>query len=270
MQTVTEQEQQELFDRIHDMYVRHYSDNYSREYIRRFFVKNLLGGIEYSGTKVLEAMCGSGQITEFLLSKGANVTGLDISPGMLEHYSKRWPGCATICSSLLDCEAEDEAFDHVIIMGGLHHLHPNVQRAVDEIYRILKPGGFFCFSEPHAGSLPDIVRKLWYKMDTKLVNENEKSIDLEDLIKINSGRFEISTTKYLGNLAYLFVYSSMFFRVPPRLKRSYAPILLWLESPINIIQGKRLSCFCIGQWRKQQGAPACGLDTTYKSRRYTR
>lgn len=57
----------------------------------------------------------------------------------------------------------DASFDVVCIGGALHHFHPGVQSAIDELHRVLKPGGILCFNEPHAGSLPDIARKIWYR-----------------------------------------------------------------------------------------------------------
>ena len=49
--------------------------------------------------------------------------------------------------SIPDCRTT--SFDCVAVVGGLHHIHPNVKAAVREIHRVLKPGGHFCFMEPH-------------------------------------------------------------------------------------------------------------------------
>ena len=44
---------------------------------------------------------------------------------------------------------------------------------------------------------------------------------------------------------------SMVFRVPLSWKARYTRPLLWLERRLERIQGKRLSCFAMAQWRKK-------------------
>src|SRR5882672_9509044 len=75
----SEQLQQEHYDKIADQYEAHYSDACSLEYRRKFIYEPMFAGLDLSGMKVLDAMCGSGQTTEYLLSRGALVTGLDLS-----------------------------------------------------------------------------------------------------------------------------------------------------------------------------------------------
>src|SRR5712692_4960538 len=74
------EELQELhYDRISPQYELHYGDPCSQEYRDRFINQPMFAGIDLHGLDVLEAMCSNGQTTEFLLSRGARVTGLDIS-----------------------------------------------------------------------------------------------------------------------------------------------------------------------------------------------
>src|SRR5258708_35829689 len=74
-----EQLQQRHYDQISAEYDTHYSDAYSLEYRSRFIYGPMFEGLRLSGMNVLDAMCGSGQTTEYLLSRDAQVTGLDIS-----------------------------------------------------------------------------------------------------------------------------------------------------------------------------------------------
>lgn len=245
-----EQRQRAHFDLIAAQYDRHYSDESSQRYRERFIHAPMLGDIDLSGLAALEAMCGSGQTTGYLLSRGATVTGLDISQRQIDLFLNRWARCEGVCSSIFDTGFADASFDRVIVVLGLHHLHPHVEAAIDEIHRILKPGGYFCFLEPHAGSLPDLIRRLWYKVDT-LFAENEGAIDLEQLESTNAHRFEFVKTKYMGNIAYIFVLCSLILRIPLSLKRFYTPLSLAVESLIGRVQGRRLSCLAICQWRRR-------------------
>jgi len=206
--------------------------------------------LELSGTKVLDAMCGNGQTTRFLVPTGASIVGLDISERQIDSYRRQWGGCAAVCASILHMPFGSESFDRVVILGGLHHAHPHVSDAIGEIERILKPGGYLCFAEPHAGSLPDAVRRIWYRHD-RYFAENEASIDLEDLKRQFSHRFRFVKEMYSGNVGYLLVLQSLILRLPLWLKRIYAPAALLIESWINPLLGRRSSCFVVCQWQKR-------------------
>src|SRR5262249_265950 len=145
--------QAEHYDKIADEYESHYGDAYSLRYRDRFINAPLLDNLDLAGRDILEGLCGSGTVTGDLLKRGARVTGLDISARMMEAFRARWPECRGILGSMFDTKLPDDSFDGIVIVGGLHHLHPDIDRAMDEIYRILKPGGSFCFIEPHSGSL---------------------------------------------------------------------------------------------------------------------
>lgn len=237
------------YDRIGAQYESHYGDACSREYRERFIDAPMFQGIDLSGKHVLEAMCGNGQTTEYLLSKGAKVTGLDISTAEIDSFRDRFPNCEALCGSIFETGFAGDSFDCVAIVGGLHHLHPDINKAVTEIHRVLKPGGYFCFAEPYQGSLPDIVRSFWYKHD-KLFAANEASIDVGELKREFVTRFNFIDETHLGNIGYLLVLNSMVFRIPVRLKPLYTPIVMAGESLINRLVGKWSSCFVVCQWQK--------------------
>ena len=141
---------------------------------------NLKNFILITGMPVIDAMCGNGETTRYLRRQKALVTGVDISQEELRNFQKQWPDCTTHCSSMLSTGLKENSYDCVVIVGGLHHIQPNCAEAIHEIHRLLKPGGYFCFTEPHKGSLPDLVRKFWYNHDDYFM-ENEAAIDLESL-----------------------------------------------------------------------------------------
>lgn len=245
-----EQLQQQHYDRIAEDYEVHYSDASSMEYRRRFIYEPMLAGLNLSQMQVLDAMCGNGQTTEYLVAHDAVVTGLDISTKVIDSFKARWPTCQAETRSLLNSGFADNSFDCVTVVGGLHHIHPNVSGAIEEIHRILKPGGHFCFMEPHCGSLADVVRKFWYKYD-HFFSDNEAAIDHDALQREFASRFTPTRVQYHGNLAFLLVLNSLIFRIPVGAKRFYAPVLMTLESVISKFQGKLSSCFVVAQWQKQ-------------------
>ena len=245
----SERQQQRHYDTIAADYEAHYSDEWSVEYRRRFIYEPMFAGLNLAGLQVLDAMCGSGQTTSYLLARGASVTGLDISNEVVDTFQSRWAGANVVKRSLLDSGLPDNSFDCVAVVGGLHHIHPNVKAAVREIHRVLKPGGHFCFMEPHSGSLPDVVRKVWYRFD-RFFSDNEAAIDVSALQRDFRGSFELRKVNYLGNVAFLLVLNSLIFRIPPKSKKSFAPLLMKLEPWINKLQTKLTSCFVVTQWQK--------------------
>jgi SAM-dependent methyltransferase len=246
----SERLQKEHYDTIAAAYEAHYSDASSREYRRRFIYEPMFAGINLEGMNVLDAMCGSGQTTKYLLARRASVTGLDISGEVIDSFRTRWLDAKAVRCSLLDSGLASGSFDCVSVVGGLHHIHPHVREAVLEIHRLLRPGGYFCFMEPHTGSFADRVRQVWYKHD-RFFSDNEAAIDIDALEKEFSSSFTFNRTNYQGNVAFLLVLNSLIFRIPPRLKPLYAPLLMALESVINYCQGKLTSCFAVAQWQKK-------------------
>ena len=244
-----EQIQKQHYDAITSQYTNHYGDAWSRKYRYRFINEPMCNNIDLSGANVVDAMCGSGEVTRYLLKKGARVTGVDISPEAIRYFQKRFSGCIGKCASILSSGLESNSYDCVVVGGALHHLHPNVLDGVKEIHRILKVGGYFCFMEPHEGSLPDQVRKLWYKHDN-LNMENEAAINLTEIKSKFSSKFKFVKESYGGNIAYLLVFNSLMFRIPLRAKPIYSPLLIAIESMMEKTQGKLFSCFVVCQWKK--------------------
>lgn len=242
--------QKEHFDKMILKYEEHYDDKYSRKYRRDFIYKYLFKNIDLHNKKVLEAMCGSGQTTKFLIDQGADVTCLDISERALSILKNKFQNVRILNSSVGNIDIEDGFFDCIVVVGGLHHFHPLEDNAINEIHRLLNSGGYFCFFEPHRGSFADLLRKIWYKHDDYFA-KNETSIDIKDLKNKYKTKFEFITEYYSGNIAYLFVYNSLILRIPKFLKNIYAPIMIIIERAIKIFQTKRSSCFVICQWQKK-------------------
>lgn len=99
---------------------------------------------EMKGKKVLDVGLGFGTLGQIIARSGADYTGLDIAEGpvkMLNHRLRmlNLPGLA-IQGSMLECPIESSSMDWVVSIGCFHHTG-NMQRCVDEAFRVLKPGG---------------------------------------------------------------------------------------------------------------------------------
>lgn len=103
------------------------------------------------GHQVLDVCCGTGDWSIQLAEKApeAQVTGLDFSENMLEvakDKTKHYKNIELLQGNAMDMPFEDGLFDFVTIGFGLRNL-PGYKSAIDEFYRVLKPGGVLVILE---------------------------------------------------------------------------------------------------------------------------
>jgi ubiquinone/menaquinone biosynthesis C-methylase UbiE len=102
-----------------------------------------------SGQKVLDAACGTGVVAITAARVGARVTGLDLTPELLEHAREN-AGIAEVDvewhrGDVEELPFEAGSFDVVLSQFG-HIFAPRPGVAVAEMLRVLKPGGTIAFS----------------------------------------------------------------------------------------------------------------------------
>lgn len=102
------------------------------------------------GKRVLDLGCGAGENSVYFARKGAQCVATDISPGMVEtalklaeKYGVKIEGKVV---NAMDIDFPDNSFDVVYAANILHHVNPG--RALQEMHRVLKPGGMVCFWDP--------------------------------------------------------------------------------------------------------------------------
>jgi len=102
-----------------------------------------------SGQKVLDVCCGTGVVSVTAARLGAHVTGLDLTPELLQGAREN----AAIANLEIDWHEgdveklpfADASFDAVLSQFG-HIFAPRPEVAVAEMLRVLKPGGTIAFS----------------------------------------------------------------------------------------------------------------------------
>jgi ubiquinone/menaquinone biosynthesis C-methylase UbiE len=113
-------------------------------YCTEWHLPMLVPFAEAKGKKVLEIGTGNGADGVMFALNGAHYTGVDLTDAALE-ATRRHFAVQKLPGSFRTENAEsltfaDETFDWVYSHGVLHHT-PNTQQAVDEVLRVLKPGG---------------------------------------------------------------------------------------------------------------------------------
>lgn len=105
---------------------------------------------DVTGLDVLDAGCGPGVYSQWLLKNGATVTALDASPKMVELARARVGDRAAVHLADLSerLELSDDAFDLVLAPLVLDYIE-NWRFLFREFARVLRPGGTLVFSIHH-------------------------------------------------------------------------------------------------------------------------
>jgi demethylmenaquinone methyltransferase / 2-methoxy-6-polyprenyl-1,4-benzoquinol methylase len=92
------------------------------------------------GEKILDIAAGTGTSSAALAKKGAEVTALDLSAGMIAVGRERHPEITFVEGDAEHLPFADDTFDAVTISFGLRNVNEPIA-ALAEMVRVLKPGG---------------------------------------------------------------------------------------------------------------------------------
>lgn len=116
----------------------------AHRYTREWHIPAAANFAGANGLKVLEIGCGLGTDGAQFAAAGAEYTGVDLTEAAVELARQRF-AISGLKGSFQIADAENlefdsDAFDLVYSHGVLHHT-PDTRRAVNEVWRVLRPGG---------------------------------------------------------------------------------------------------------------------------------
>ena len=136
------------YDSFAEAYAAENENNLVNAYYERPAMLALAGDV--AGRRVLDAGCGSGALSAALRDRGAIVTGVDASAGMLALAGRRLGADADL--HVVDLRDRlpfaDGAFDDVVASLVLHYLE-DWGPTLAELRRVLRPGGRLIASVDH-------------------------------------------------------------------------------------------------------------------------
>ncbi|TWP52233.1 class I SAM-dependent methyltransferase [Lentzea tibetensis] len=152
------------YDSIAEGYAAENETSLLNAYYERPAMLELAGDV--TGRRILDAGCGSGPLFAALRDRGAAVTGIDASAGMLELARRRLGADADLrVADLTDpLPFADGAFDDVIASLVLHYLE-DWGPALAELRRVLTPGGRLIVSVEHPFAITLMQRLAGDKLD---------------------------------------------------------------------------------------------------------
>jgi len=120
--------------------------------------------LELDGKRILELGCGKADLTRLIASEGEARSMVALEVDEIQHNLHRQitdlPNVEFLMAGAEDVPFPDASFDVAFMFKSLHHVPLNLRnKAMAEIARVLKPGGYAYVSEPiFAGAFNDILK----------------------------------------------------------------------------------------------------------------
>ncbi|HXK35764.1 MAG TPA: methyltransferase domain-containing protein [Candidatus Paceibacterota bacterium] len=106
----------------------------------------LPGGME----NVLDVGCAWGDGVFSLSRKSAHAYGIDTNADYIKKATKRFPQFSFLVSAIESTPFENQFFDAIAMNDVLEHARDEL-KSLNEVHRILKPGGICVITVPHKG-----------------------------------------------------------------------------------------------------------------------
>lgn len=110
--------------------------------------------------RVLDVGCGSGVISDRMADKGAEVVGIDANPDAVAFAQRTYgrPGITFLEGYLDALDLPPRSFDGATCLEVIEHVYPpQVETLLQDLFRILRPGGRLLITTPNYRGLWPIV-----------------------------------------------------------------------------------------------------------------
>lgn len=158
---------EETYDRVAGDYTRELLNELEHKPFDRKMLDWLAERVGNSGI-ICDLGCGPGQVARYLFDHGASVRGIDLSAGMIAEARARHPEIAFSQDDMLALSSiDDRSFAGIAAFYAIVNIQPaELNRAIDEMFRVLLPGGFVLLSF-HLGT--EIVhRDEWWDKEVSI------------------------------------------------------------------------------------------------------
>ena len=193
------------YDFIAESYATARQKNIANRQYYDFWSEQLIRAIpcNLAEATVLDCMSGSCELARIAHNRVGKLYALDVSRRiLLFQTTDDVQPTAKICADARRLPLDEATFDAVVIRGGLHHVPDAILMVLQEINRILKPGGWLICSEPFDDNpLINLARNLLHILSPQFDPE-ERGLRQEELKKLFAQAgftsFETFPFGYLG------------------------------------------------------------------------
>ncbi|HUM05571.1 MAG TPA: class I SAM-dependent methyltransferase [Terriglobales bacterium] len=145
----------ELFTKTVDDWARFYEDpkpatlTAQNLVSRRRFTLEMVESRLAPGSKILDVGCGTGHLAGALMQRGYDAWGVDFSEGMVQYAAVHYRADRFQVGDIERIPFPDNTFDGIVCLGVMEYLSSD-EKALREMWRVLKPGGVAIITTPNA------------------------------------------------------------------------------------------------------------------------
>ncbi|MEC4684611.1 MAG: class I SAM-dependent methyltransferase [Nitrospirota bacterium] len=107
--------------------------------------------------KVLDVGCHTGDMFFFLKDIASELHGLDVNANALKVARNRYDAKTTLCNLRAPLPYKENYFDVVIASEIIEHI-PDTDAFLDNLYRVMKPGGYLMLTTPNINTIHNRLR----------------------------------------------------------------------------------------------------------------
>jgi len=136
---LTQRELQDSYDSMADEYARRIYDELKDKPLDRQLLDRFAREVQ---PPICDIGTGPGHVARYLHEQGADVFGIDLSPGMVEQARKLNPGMTFRQGNMLALDVPDNSWGGITAFYSILHVpRDQVVEALREFRRVLRPGG---------------------------------------------------------------------------------------------------------------------------------
>jgi SAM-dependent methyltransferase len=141
----------------------------SPEQLAMAYCRYRMAGDLAEGKDVLEIGCGSGMGLGYLARRAKKVVGGDTTIELVEAARQHLPGVDLLQMTAEELPFRDASFDVVLMLEMIYYV-PNLDRAIGEARRVLRPGGrlFICLPNRDRPDFNPSPYSVWYPSAAEL------------------------------------------------------------------------------------------------------
>jgi SAM-dependent methyltransferase len=199
----------------------------------------LMGDLK--GKRLLDVGAGLGESSVYFALRGADVTAIDLSPGMVECAialaEAQGVSIRGVVQSGERLDVPEGYFDLVYVANTIHHVTDKDQ-LFRQIHKALKPGGRFFSYDPIAYNP---VIKIYRRMATKVRTEDEAPLTFSDVALARKYFPNVRHREFWILTLSLFLKYYLIDRVHPNSERYWkkifleTPRTLWWWTPLEAV-----------------------------------
>jgi ubiquinone/menaquinone biosynthesis C-methylase UbiE len=154
------------YDLVADEYARRIYDELQHKPLDRQLLDRFVAMVPKTGL-VCDIGTGPGHVARYLNDRGLHVCGIDLSAEMVARARQLNPGIEFRRGNMFALDVPDGTFDAITGFYALVNIaRPDIVRALRELRRVLKPGGFVLLAF-HIGDR-DLHRSEWWGAEVSL------------------------------------------------------------------------------------------------------